>query len=148
MLSLVCLEELEMAVLYFIINLLCLVYLGAALLDPDIPSPVGFVACCTGAGFTSLIALCVEMRRPPSPVQRVGDCVRAVYVPKAVAVAPEAETLVGRLLVWEAVWRIDKGRNRGDWAMSPRSHDKPDVWVPLKDLIVKERRKALLFRNP
>lgn len=137
-----------MAVLYFVINLLCLAYLGAVLLDPDIPSSVGFVALCMGAGFTSLIALCIEMRRPPSPVQRVGDCVRAVYVPKAVAVAPEAETLVGRLLVWEAVWRIDKGRNRGDWAMSPRSHDKPDVWVPLKDLIVKERRKALLFRNP
>jgi len=137
-----------MAVLYFVINLICLAYLGAVALDDKIPSTVGLVALAMGGDFASLIALCVEMRRPPSPVQRVGDCVRAVYVPKAVAVAPEAETLVGRLLVWEAVWKIDKGKNKGDWAMSPRCHDQPDVWVPLKDLIVKERRKALLFRNP
>lgn len=137
-----------MAVLYFVINLICLAYLGAVALDPDIPSSVGAIALTMGAGFTSLVALCIEMRRPPSPVQRAGDCVRAVYVPKAVAVAPEAETLVGRLLVWEAVWKIDKGKNKGDWAMSPRCHDQPDVWVPLRDLIVKERRKALLFRNP
>lgn len=130
-----------MVVLYFVINLLCLSYLGALVFDPTIPSSPSVIPWCIGAGATSLIALCIELRRPPLPVQGVGDCISAVYVPKAVAVAPEAEILVGRVLVWEAVWKIDKGRNGGDWAMVPRSHDKLEVWVPLKDLIVKERRR-------
>lgn len=57
-----------MAVLYFVINLICLAYLGAVALDPDIPSSVGAIALTMGAGLSALGALCVELRRPAPPV--------------------------------------------------------------------------------
>ena len=136
-----------MATVYFIVNILCLVILGIATLfhpqyqDTQLPGYSWMMAFTVGAGIVSLFALSLELLRPPPLIQAEGDCVRAVYVPRAVAASPEAEAFVGRLVLWKAMWVYDKGKYKGTWAMTPVTDEPQNFIVPLNDLIVQERRK-------
>lgn len=133
-----------MALVYFLVNLISLITLGLWALIPE-PTSLFWVASMIGSGASTLFALVLELRRPRPMIQGVGDSLRAVYLPKDVPPAG-AEGLVGRLVLWTAMFKIDKGPHKGEWAMQAEDPQLP-VWIPLTELVVQERRRGLLFKR-
>ena len=131
-----------MALVYFLINAICLLSLGIFSLKNMENAEVYYISfsMVVGAGIASLVALTLEFKLPNPLVKRKGDKLRAVYVPRLRNVSEKAETLVGRETIWEAVWKIDQGEYKGSWAMSPINQSE-GIWVPLPHLIVQDRRK-------
>jgi len=133
-----------MSLLYFLVNLVSLITLGLWALVPE-PTSLFWVASTIGSGASTLFALVLELRRPRPMIQGIGDSLRAVYLPKDVPPAG-AEGLVGRLVLWTAMFKIDKGPHKGEWAMQAEDPQLP-IWVPLTELVVQERRRGLLFKR-
>lgn len=133
-----------MAIVYFLVTLFSLIALG---LFAAVPGPTDFmvVALLIGAGCSCLFALALELRRPRPLVGETGDTVRGIYLPKNGLAVAGSEGLQGKLLIWTAAFRFDAGPNKGEWAMEARD-DGPSILVPLSDLVIQERRKALLFK--
>lgn len=129
-----------MTCVYCLVNFLALLALGySATSDGGLAGIFDIVLVGVGAG--SLMGVIIEARRPPPLVRAKGDRVSAVYHPPR-GVIEGLECLIGKPLVWEAVWKIDRGRDRGQWAMRPTSGDDREVhWVPLNDLVVGDRRR-------
>lgn len=141
-----------MSALYFCVVVACIVFLGMSSRRTD-PLELIAISVAMGAGLCSLVALALELRRPRPMIQAAGDTLRAIYMPKKTPTLG-AEALVGRLCLWSARFRIDRGLNHGEWAMSPLPNDLPsswvaldDFWVPLTDLVVQERRRNRVFRK-
>lgn len=132
-----------MAFLYFFMILLSLVVLGTQAADSG-PSPFWMVALLSGTGTACLCALVIELRRPIPEVDEAGDTVKGVYLPRSTA-PTGSEAMLGRLAVWTAVYKHDKGEFKGEWAMSATADDGTVVWVPLSDLVVQKRRRSFLF---
>lgn len=102
----------------------------------------------TGITLSAGAGLVLELLRPPPPVQAVGDCVYGTYIPTEDKLDPSACTAYrNKLMIWEAVWRIDKGEHAGDWAMTPKGVVDNSVWVPLGELVIQERRRDLFLRR-
>lgn len=134
-----------MAFLYFFMVLVSLIVLGTQAADPG-ATPFWMVSLLIGSGTACLFALAIELRRPVSEVDDAGDAVRGVYFPRSTPITG-AESLVGRLVVWTAVYKHDKGEFKGEWAMSAVIEDGSSVWVPLSDLVVQKRRRGFLFQS-
>lgn len=136
-----------MASMYFILNLGALLLLGGVALFHPHGSQSGwfywFLAIVTACGVASLFALRVELNRPPPIIRRVGDRIRAMYMPEGSPPAYKLKELVGVLLTYKAIMRIDKGPHKGDWAMSPGPSvpGSEAVWVPLSDLVMQDERR-------
>lgn len=74
------------------------------------------------------------------------DRVMAVFSPKSTdTLKPEALKFIGAIGFFEALWIIDEGKYKGQWAMGiPKEWGSPDfIWVPECDLQIitdKEQR--------
>jgi len=52
---------------------------------------------------------------------------------------PWAKDLIGLVFEWEAMWIIESGPYKGEWAMIPRDNTQLSYgWVPSDDICVKD----------
>lgn len=147
-----------MSVFYYSVVSFCLGLLGWSAISTDAHNWILTVA--TGLGLACHLGLLLESFRPKPLIQKVGDTIRGVYLPEG-KTNPDLTAFVGSVNVWTAIYKIDKGPYKGDWAMallsSARNPARPfnedgtgsigplDAWVPIRDLIVQERRRTALF---
>ena len=124
---------------YLLINTACLLLLATGYGSAVLGENEGVILSSGGIG--SLVGFWLECRRPKPPIQKAGDTVYAVYVPRRKEDEPRDAEACGGLLHWRAEWRIDKGRYRGEWAMVPVKAQPSLAWVPLGDLVIQDRRK-------
>lgn len=128
-----------MIVTYVLINVVCLLLLATGYASALMGEDEGVILSSVGIG--AIFACWLECRRPRSPIQRVGDTVYGVYVPRG-NIPKGLERLVGTLAHWQAVWQIDKGPFKGKWAMKNLNGDtKTRCWVPLGDIVIQDRRR-------